>query len=624
MTNGLFDHNRRVLDGWRPGLFQQILDAPAPAVPPAPGGSPGDPVEDLARGQAYFATPFRFNLRLGTGQGLYGTCTRFHERLHELAPPSLEASRFAPNGLGALIVLGAGFGPGVLSIAETLRPPFLLIGVTSLAEFRPWLEHVDWARVRALVDGGTRLLIKTAPDEHRLGTQIRLALRDFGWAGDGAWMYRATEADLWKTLANDIIRRYGEALSNDGFFEDECTMYANGVLGLGRRAVPWLTRAVATTKPVPALIVGSGPSLDGDLDALRRLKESCIVISCGTGLGVLLRNDIRPDLHIEMENDPKVVEVLDRLNLSDAVRQVPAFLPTSIHPDVPARFDRVIGFFRGSITPEHLIKQPGEGPMALAYPLVGNAGAALAAWLGFYDVVLFGIDCGTKLERAHSRFSVYDGTVFTDLDQSTLTDRLPGNFGGEVRADRIYRLSVDHFALLAGLDKKRRFINVSDGAHIPGFIPVPSAKLTLPPNPEGRARALAAILDQDVVPAPPRITPAALAAMESAFSELMAHMRNIVRLAPSPLQLFLAYGDLITQYEALDGGAKRAAYSLVGGSLRKYAASLVWFINRVPEPDAAAFFAAARAALVEAIVGLEAEALELMAEVRAGRLPPIK
>ena len=43
-------------------------------------------------------------------------------------------------------------------------------------------------------------------------------------------------------------------------------------------------------KNLPAFIVGSGPSLDQSIAAIKRLQGQAIVFSCGTGLLPLLRN----------------------------------------------------------------------------------------------------------------------------------------------------------------------------------------------------------------------------------------------------------------------------------------------------------------------------------------------
>nr|MDC2855947.1 DUF115 domain-containing protein [Ningiella sp. W23] len=64
----------------------------------------------------------------------------------------------------------------------------------------------------------------------------------------------------------------------------------------------------------PVYIVANGPSLDSAIEFLKTNQNNIIIISCGTALRALLSNNIKPDIHIEMERTAGLLEWIESIN----------------------------------------------------------------------------------------------------------------------------------------------------------------------------------------------------------------------------------------------------------------------------------------------------------------------
>ena len=98
-----------------------------------------------------------------------------------------------------------------------------------------------------------------------------------------------------------------------GYFEDEIEMIRNCHANLRRWDFRVIESVPVREQSFPVLIVGAGPSLDRDMPHLKALRERAIVVSCGTSIGILLKNGIRPDLHCEIERGELVHELLAKV-----------------------------------------------------------------------------------------------------------------------------------------------------------------------------------------------------------------------------------------------------------------------------------------------------------------------
>jgi hypothetical protein len=205
-----------------------------------------------------------------------------------------------------------------------------------------------------------------------------------------------------------------------------------------------------------------------------------LVISCGTGLGLLLRNGIKPDVHCELENVEAPADLIEMYRGRYDLSGILLFASTTVDHRLAGLFDRAVLFFRPGLASERLFGAGPDQTLANVTPLVSNLGLCAARVLGASSIYLVGIDLGTKdLARHHSQDSPY----MTGMWQFTcpLPIKAPGNFGGEVFTEPEYLMSRHTKELeIAHNGGGRRYFNCSDGVAISGAQALAPADIALP------------------------------------------------------------------------------------------------------------------------------------------------
>jgi len=240
-------------------------------------------------------------------------------------------------------------------------------------------------------------------------------------------------------------------------------------------------------------IIGSGPSIDGTIEQIKKLRERAIVFSCGTGLRVCLGNGIVPDFHCEIENGPYVHDVLSIVRGQFGFKGITLIAPFSVDPRVPGLFDETILFFRDAISGSRVLTEHAN-EIYLAVPTVTNTALRTALALGFGTFYLFGVDCGTKdTSRQHSRQSVYfHADMFKAEPRTDMTYTFQGNFGGLVKSNWILMFTRMMISEVCRIFQPKVF-NCSDGAEIRHTTPKVAQAIKLPELARSRAETKAAL-----------------------------------------------------------------------------------------------------------------------------------
>lgn len=387
------------------------------------------------------------------------------------------------------ILLGVGLGLHINTIAASDEIRHFIIYEPTLEFLKHSLFFTDWSRLlerKAAGDCEITFLYGQSPEQ--VTERIRRLIMAYGVTFlEGTAIYpHYLSADI--KLAYNLIRQMIAGLSiSTGFFEDEVNMLFNSTRNLLRYSSRLIEKSAYMQLHTPAFVVAAGPSLDGDIETLKRLADQAIIISCGTSLGILLKAGIVPDLHVENENSPVTAKVLDGLADQHDLSSIRLTATTTVTPAAGRHFGDRWFFYRAGLSSTVLFSNTAEA-MYGCFPLVANAAFSVASRLGFQSIYLFGCDCGSKdATRHHASGSVYHGDTIYDPAQSD--DRwkkgqdraLPGNFGGTVLSTRLYDQSRQHFNISALWHTGRRF-NCSDGARIEMFVPMDSYDIEPEPD----------------------------------------------------------------------------------------------------------------------------------------------
>jgi Glycosyltransferase Maf N-terminal domain/6-hydroxymethylpterin diphosphokinase MptE-like len=444
----------------------------------------GGDARRFAQGQvdAYMKKPLRFTVqRLDVS----GVVTSVGRKLIKTIEEGLRESRFGEcssrptKNPTFLVVLGLGLGHHLERLVRETEARWLVV-VEPFVEF---LDHscdvVDWADlVESFARRGGSIHIVNEVDPARIVAEIsRIVLQRGIPYTDGSWVF--THYPFW--AFNEIRDRLHEVMEhafiNRGFFEDELVMMRNAVENFAAHDFWLLEERPHLRRPEVAVVVGAGPSLDESIETLRRIRDGVVLFSAGTALRALLRNDIVPDFHCELENVPGVFDVLTETAKVGDLSQITLIAASTVDPRVAPMFGDVIFYFRDSVSSTRILAGKHREIFGTS-PTCVNTAMTVGSVMGFTDFVLFGTDCGVRPGSSrHAKGTVYaEVGVFKDGNRMQgPTMELDGNFGGIVHTELVYNAcrrmlidSIRHFGL--------RAINCSDGAFIPGARPcVPEA-----------------------------------------------------------------------------------------------------------------------------------------------------
>lgn len=417
-----------------------------------------------------------------------------HEAIRDERPYTAMELKSSPN----CVVVGIGLGYPLALLCERIEAANLLLIEPDADLFFASLHTFDWASFLDYIrqnQFGIDFLIGQDPEQ--LNGDLTLFYSHHGRFLTGQCFcfvhYASSETQaLVKSLLSDYYRMHAAM----GFFDDHLFGISHALYAATHHK-KFLSTAVKPSdiiKKTPLFIVGSGPSLDHDIPFLRAHQDEAIIIACGTALDTLYHAGIRPDFYAATERTPEISETLDAIPDKEFLRGITLIAGDVIHPYTQERFAHTAIFGKPD-EPFYWMAYSGLklGPFIRAInimnPIVGNLGVSAGLNLGFKKICLFGLDNGKRVdsERMHSQYT-------TTYNEQGVSDKggnynvkggftLPGNFGGDIAANYIFRLANRHMELVishfkAGNDDLE-VINCSDGALIKGASPCHSEDLKL-------------------------------------------------------------------------------------------------------------------------------------------------
>ena len=403
---------------------------------------------------------------------------------------------------GFLVVIGLGLGLHVAELIQRTNPRHVLL-VEPLHEFlRHSLEATDWQDVLEDCRAHRRTVDFVVEAElTEIVERLHELIEAYGPCQlDGSHVYLH-----YRTPVTELVRRQFEELAGTkmilkGYYRDEVRMVQNTIDNVQGADVSLIAGGLRPPRSEPAIIVGSGPSIDTAVGAIERWSGHAVIFSAGSSLQVLLEHGIVPDFHVENENSQISVErlqfIVDRFadrfprGRFDGIRLVAS---TTVQPAVLGLFPERSLFFRNGLSAADMFGR-GSRPLDGTGPFSANAALTLAAVLGFRDVYLFGCDCGAKTAADHhSRHTVYYTRAETMARAPVdLPLAAAGNFGGQVLVNSYFVDSRQMFeAVIAAVDLEVR--NGSDGALIDGAMPMDPSDMAIATAPLDKAAVVADI-----------------------------------------------------------------------------------------------------------------------------------
>jgi hypothetical protein len=394
-----------------------------------------------------------------------------------------------------LIVYGIGLGVQLPELVDFTKCRVLILVEPSPELLVHSMRVFDWADfLQDMAERKILVYFVTADRDVLMTNQVRQYVRFFNPGRvDGSYLFTTYYNSVLDSSRRMLLDEMTVTLSGLGWLDDEILMVRNSHANL-KDGQALIYRGSSVVRDWPVFIVGSGPSIDHDIDMIAANADRAIVIACGTGLGPLLRRGIRPDLYVELENFEQSYTFLASVVKEYSLEGITLVGTTTIDPRIPPLFDRTVFFLRAGLASYPVFCRDAKSDLPNVNPTVTNTGLAYALGAGFREFYFFGVDLGAKdPKRHHSKETPYYKGVLPDAYKPTI--QFPGNFGGVVHADGVFQWAHDSFEkVIAGKRVGHRFYNCSDGAQIKGAVPKLASSLKLPVRTQSKREVIDSLL----------------------------------------------------------------------------------------------------------------------------------
>ena len=305
--------------------------------------------------------------------------------------------------------------------------------------------------------------------------------------------YNSSTTDNFITQLKEIGYRFAFGW---GFMEDEIIGLNHTLanLKLGYKVCKKQSEFVNSEPNRPVFIIANGPSLDFCLNFLTENQNEIIIISCGTTLRVLLKHNIKPDIHIEMERPVEMLPFIEEIeqqqkNSDIKLKDIQIVALNTVYPELLKKFKTPLllnkindagGEFIEGLDVSSVYTRPEH-----SNPTCPNTAAALMLSLGFKEIYFIGTDFGyISNDYHHSKDSIYydedykepglgkDSTDIIDSHLSLIDEQMnqdikrKGNFSDVVFSNQIFDTSRKQIEMLLSKYPNVNAYNCADGALI--------------------------------------------------------------------------------------------------------------------------------------------------------------
>lgn len=153
---------------------------------------------------------------------------------------------------------------------------------------------------------------------------------------------------------------------------------------------PSLSQLKDKCADIPAVIVGSGPSLHYDIEILKQLKNKVLIIAAGTSTQALLHAGIEPDLIVSIDGGEANFRAFSNID----TKEIPFIFGSFIHPKILKDEHQCLIHLLlevDKITPSYFIQKDVEPIFNSTYSVTGTC-IQVAAYLGCKTIAFTGQD----------------------------------------------------------------------------------------------------------------------------------------------------------------------------------------------------------------------------------------
>jgi hypothetical protein len=391
-----------------------------------------------------------------------GTATLMNSRYN----PSLEGERWAQSieqdirDVEDVILYGVGMGYHLQAFLTRYPDKRLYVyephpeALRCLMEYRDLKSIFQAKRLILLgVGGSTRSQVGFLEDVLNLvrGNPVALAIP----------AYKLRFHHLYQQFLEDINRTVrARAASHHTLKRFQHDWVRNKILNMAHNIQTSSFRGMlGKCQGIPAIVVGSGPSLADEWDNLRRLKDRAILIAAGTSIQALLKQGIEPHLAVSM--DPG--EFNKRAYLSLDLENVPLLYIPTVHSDIlNLNFGMKMHAFTDLDTPTaYLMKLTDDDPVFESTATVSGIAIQAALYMGCTEIYLVGQDFSFPGERLYTEGVEHASERLANYIVQNSTEWIPNMQGGLNRTNHAFNILREGIEQLLSSYSHCSFYNVS-------------------------------------------------------------------------------------------------------------------------------------------------------------------
>lgn len=496
---------------------------------------------------------------------------------------------------GLLVVIGLGLGEHVRALIEKVSPRHVVL-IEPIEEFAVHSLHaLDWTSlVQDCQSRGTSIDLIINFDPRAVQSELEALITRFGaYCMDGAYSFMHYQTDVNRTIARGFRELAGMKSILQGYYADEKLMIENTVANVTRDEFWMIDGVFQAPHDLPLFIVGSGPSLDGSLETIRKWQDHAVIFCAGSALQSLLAAGIKPDFQIEKENnettEARIHHIFERHGNGARTFGVGLIASTTVKPTIVDLFDDTFLFHRDLLSSTRMFAN-GFNPVVGTGPFSANTALAAATVLGFRNVYLFGCDCGS-VDRAqhHAQNTVYhtrDGHASGHADMPV---PVAANFGGQAWSNPYFLWSRWVFESMIANANMTAF-NCSDGVAISGAEPLRPDDLVMPGHPINKTRVLLSLKSSCAhQPSASYLAERDVSGIVARWHACAADVRDFLQDSQACASLD-DFEDSLVRFIAQCEARHDGALAPILGSMRSMVPVAGYFLNRAPDTESASRF----------------------------------
>ncbi|QWK19976.1 MAG: DUF115 domain-containing protein [Hydrogenobacter thermophilus] len=405
-----------------------------------------------------------------------------HE-LTKLLAPAKSADRCKQRKtVGTVIAFGVGLGFHIELLTEHYDIKQLILVETDVELIKPTLYTLDWEKLLSVYNGKDRIIsfyLHKDPDLLAVGLLDHLTAYYNPTLLTHFHIYMHRNDPVLIEGAKKFWASNKSPIAGFGYFQDELWSLEYTLENI-KKELPLYQAKKKVPSDSTAFVIGAGPSLEYALDFIKKNQERAVIFSCGSSIGTLYEEGIKPDFHVEIERTKFTYDALLQSASRDYLKELTVIFNNPMYPQVSELFKESLMFVKPNDTGGSLFP-PEYPPVGYSNPTVVNAGLSLALHMGFKRVYLFGVDMGYKDPRKHhakGNVALKEGSEFYKESEAQ-EHELEGNFGGKVYTNSMLLWARSMIQDLLKLYKDAEVFNTSDGAKIEGTIPARIDELSL-------------------------------------------------------------------------------------------------------------------------------------------------